>query len=180
MRRVMLSVLLTACPGDDAAPARGTTAGSSSGTSTGQPYEPGGADSTGDAEECADAYPGNHDAATATPIALGTDSSDVALGDLVVCSTAPSDFYALLTECAGYLSVEIRRLEREEPYMPDLVLYDDDQPVEELMGVWRRAWLKPLQRHVDPGTHVLEVRHSGGDAQRYSLTAVLLPDSTCR
>ena len=180
MRPALLCVLLIACSADDSAPTGSTTSGSSSGTSADQPREPGGADSTGNADECDDPYQDNHDPGTATPIGLGADASDVALGDLVVCSAAPSDFFALQAACAGYLSVELRRLEREDPSMPDLVLYDGGQPVEQLMGVWRRFWLKPLQRHVGAGTHVLEVRHSGGGPQRYDLVTVLLPDSTCR
>lgn len=174
MRRAVLTVLLAGCPADDSAP---HADGSTSSIPGDLPQDPHGIDSTGAPEECADVYHGNNNPGSATEIELGTDVSDIVLEDLAVCSSTPSDFFALQAECAGYLSFEIRT---DHGSMPDLVLYDDGQPIEQLMGVWYGFFLKPLQRHVGAGTHVLEVRHSGGGPQAYALVAVLLPDSTCR
>jgi hypothetical protein len=180
MRHWVISVvLLAACRGDDdLPPASGTASGTSTTTSTGAPQEPDGLDSTGGVPECADAHHGNQGPDTALPIAVGTDASDVTLGDLFVCSAAPSDFFALEAECAGYLSVEVRRIDRAVMYMPDLVFYDGGHVIEHLVG-GDGFHIKPLQRHVGAGTHMIEVRHAGGGEQRYSLVMVLLPDSTC-
>lgn len=68
--------------------------------------------------------------------------------------------------------------------VPELLLYEGtvlpgDQPVEQAVGDWYGFFLKPLQWEVDPGSYVIEVRHSGGGSQPYSLAVALLPDSPC-
>ena len=57
---------------------------------------------------------------------------------------------------------------------------DAGLPLEEVLGWWDARFLKPLQRPAGAGDLVLEVRHSGDDAQAYDLTVFMLPDSTCQ
>lgn len=181
MRWSIALVLLVGCPGDDGTMPndRATTGGAAGATTTTSGTLDHGS-AGADEPLCIDAYHGNQDASAAALLELGTAAADISVDSLVVCNSSPSDFFALAAECGGYLSIEARRIEREERYMPDLVLYEDGQPIEAIMGVWNSFYLKPLQLHVGAGPHVLEVRHSGGKAQRYSLAVVLLPDSACR
>lgn len=60
------------------------------------------------------------------------------------------------------------------------MLYDGaGQPLDEVLGTWGDFDLEPLQRRVEAGEHVLEVRHAGSEVQRYGLLAFILADSTC-
>jgi hypothetical protein len=161
------------------------------------PTDSGVADSTGAPLDpaCIDDYHGNQLHQTALDLALDTtDTAFIVLGDgfvasplelgsdeLVVCDAAVSDFFVLQAQCPGYLAIEARKLEGS---VPDLYLYDDSfeqsgQPIAQAVGDWSGFFLKPLQRQVDAGSHVIEVRHSGGGPERYSLTVILLPDSPC-
>lgn len=155
------------------------------------------ADSSGGRPDsaCIDDYQGNLSHETALDLALDTtDTAVVALGDgfvsdlpeaggdeLAVCSEAPSDFFAFASECPGYLSLEARELEGG---VPELLLYDESiaqgsPPLEQALGDWYGFFLKPIQRRLDGGSYVIEVRHPGGDPQRYSLTVAWLPESPC-
>jgi hypothetical protein len=187
---------LASCPeGHDPAGGPG-----SSGTTTGATTLPSDApvgDSSGGAADaaCVDDYHGNQAHTHALDLALDTtDTAFIALGDglatqppelgsdeLVVCSTAPSDFFALSTACPGYLSMEARALDGG---VPELLLYDASiaqggPPIEQALGDWYGFFLKPIQRHLDGGSHVIEVRHAGGAPQRYGLTVAWLPASPC-
>jgi hypothetical protein len=157
------------------------------------------ADSTGDPADsaCIDDYHGNQSHAAAVDLALDTtDNAVIVLGDglalnppeagsdeLVVCSETSSDFFVLSTECPGYLAVEARELEGGG--VPDLLLHDGSiapgsPPLGQALGTWNGFFLKPLQRGLDSGSYVIEVRlRSGLDLQRYSLTVAWLPDSPC-
>lgn len=191
MRSVALTALLaTACVDGDSTPSNDPTDGA---TATG----PGPANGTADGStsstppplDCPDDYPGHEHAGS--PLPVEASRSPVVLGDgtvvvpaelggdhLAVCSAAPSDFFVLQAPCPGYLAVELRPIDGP---VPDLVLYDGTgQPLESILGAWDAGFLKPLQRHADAGDHVLEVRHSGNEAQAYGLTVFMLPDSTCR
>lgn len=144
---------------------------------------------------CIDDYHGNQAHAAALDLLLDTtDTAFIALGDgiaaeppelgsdqLVVCNTAPSDFFTLTAECPGYLAIEARSLEGG---VTELLLYDDSfaqsgEPVDGALGDWSGFFLKPVQRQLGEGTHVIEVRHGGGAPQRYGLTVVWLPQTPC-
>lgn len=143
---------------------------------------------------CVDDYHGNQAHETALDLALvTTDTAIIALGDglvaapaevgddeLAVCDAYPSDFFAFTAECPGYLSIEARTLEGG---VPELLLYDEsitpgDPPLEQALGAWYDFFLKPIQRGLDDGSYVMEVRRGGGDS-RYSLTVTWLPESPC-
>lgn len=190
MRPALLATLLAiGCGSDDAPP----PSADSTGIMVPDPAPVGATDDGATAGEapdadCPDHYVGHEQATNPWPLevlpiqailgdGVAATAAEPAGDRLAVCSAAPSDFFALQTQCPGYLVVELRRL---GALVPDLVLYDGTgQPVKELMGTWERFVLKPLHRHVEAGSHVLEVRHSGGDPQAYSLTVLLLPDSMC-
>jgi hypothetical protein len=140
---------------------------------------------------CIDDYHGNQARRAALELPFDTtDAASVVLGDgfvagaaelggdaLVVCAAAASDFFRLRAQCPGYLAIEVRTLEGG---VPELLLYDDTgRPIEQVVGDWSGFFLKPLQRTIEAGTHVIEVRHSGGGAERYSLAVIVLPDSPC-
>jgi hypothetical protein len=155
------------------------------------------ADSTGGLLDpsCIDDYQGNqaHDAALELALDTRADAL-VALGDgfvadppelgndaLVVCSTAPADFFAFEAQCPGYLSIEARTLEGG---IPELLLHDDSlpqgaAPLEQAWGDWYGFFLKPIQRRLDEGAYAIEVRHAGGGPQRYGLTVAWLPETPC-
>jgi hypothetical protein len=157
------------------------------------------ADSSGDpaGSACIDDYHGNQSHAAAVDLGLDTtDTAVVVLGDglaasppeagsdeLAVCNETPSDFFVFSTECAGYLAVEAREL--EDGGVPELLLHDDSvtpggPPLAQALGTWNGFFLKPIQRGLDSGSYVIEVRlRSGLDLQRYSLTVAWLPDSRC-
>lgn len=153
--------------------------------STAAPFDP----------ACIDDYHGNQDAQTALELQLDTTTTTrIVLGDgtattpsergrdqLVVCDGATSDVFVLHTECPGYLGIELRRLEGD---VPDLYLYDAPPdslgpPSEHTEGSWYGFFLEPIHRKVDPGPHVIEVRHSGGAPERYELAVSVLPRSPC-
>jgi hypothetical protein len=157
------------------------------------------ADSSGDPANsaCIDDYHGNQSHDAAVDLALDTtDTAVIVLGDglglnppeagsdeLVVCSETSSDFFVLSTECPGYLAVEAREL--EDGGVPELLLHDGSvapggPPLGQALGTWNGFFLKPLQRGLDSGSYIIEVRlRSGLDLQRYSLTVAWLPDSPC-
>jgi hypothetical protein len=156
------------------------------------------ADSSGGPPDtaCLDDYHGNQSHETALDLALDTtDTAFVVLGDalaanppelgddeLAVCSAAPSDFFTFMAECPGYLSVEARELDNG---VPELLLYDPSiaqggPPLEQALGTWFGFFLEPIQRPLDEGSFVIEVRlRRGLDRQRYSLTVAWLPESPC-
>lgn len=190
-----LPLVLLACAPDDAGDTTAATATSTTDATTLDPPQPDpqGLDSTGGAPEagCIDDYHGNQTSLTALPLGLDTtDDAVVSLGDgyaatptelgsdaLAVCASTPADFFVLQAECASYLSIEVRALEGD---VPELLLHDHaGQLVEQSFGDWYDFFLKPVHRHVEAGTHVIEVQHAGGGAQRYSLTVILLPGVTC-
>lgn len=173
----------------------------SSGTTTGaapSTTDAPAADSSGGAPDsaCGDDYHGNQIHDTALDLALDTTNTAVIiLGDglaaeppetgndeLSVCSEAPSDFFAFTTQCPGYLAIEARELASG---VPELLLYDGSiaqggPPLEQALGTWHGFFLKPIQRRLDEGSYVIEVRlRSGLDLQRYSLTVAWLPESPC-
>ena len=154
-----------------------------------------GADSTGPPGDptCIDDYHGNQDRPAALDLALDpTDTVSLVLGDgsasvppetgsdeLAVCASFPSDFFVLHTPCPGHVAIEARALGGEAP---DLLLYDDSlppaaDPIAQALGTWHHFFLKPLHGELEAGTYVIEVRHSGDAAQRYSLAVLVLP--TC-
>lgn len=198
-RTVLSSLLVTlaTCTSDDGTTGRATDGTTASGDpppasptdsavdSTGAPLDP----------ACIDDYHGNQDPQAALDLVLETtDTAVIVLGDglaadppelgtdqLVVCEAAPSDFFVLEAQCPGFLGIEARTLGGG---VPELLLYEGtilpgDQPVEQAVGDWYGFFLKPLQWEVDPGSYVIEVRHSGGGSQPYSLAVALLPDSPC-
>lgn len=190
MKRLPLLLLLAACPAGDADPSDtpATSGDAPVADATSNARSSDGADAAGDSPEpsCMDDYQGNQNALAA--LALGLDTSNTAsaiLGDglvgspfelgedqLVVCEAAPSDFFSIEAVLPGYLVVEVRRLEGG---VPDLVLHQDGAEVEHVDGAWYEFFLKPLQREVDAGTYVIEVRHPGGAPARYSLAVAVLP-----
>lgn len=138
---------------------------------------------------CPDDYQGHEQAGSPLPVEVtrrpvvlgdGTVASPAELGGdrLAVCASTPSDFFVLQAPCPGYLAVALLPVDGS---VPDLVLYDEaGLPLEEVLGWWDARFLKPLQRPAGAGDLVLEVRHSGDDAQAYDLTVFMLPDSTCQ
>lgn len=187
----MAALLAAACKGDSS-PSGTDPTDTATATATSSPTPGAQGSTTASIDEppglpCLDDYPGHE--AIGSPLAVEVRRTAVELGDglastpveagsdrLAVCSEAPSDFFVLQAACSGYLVVELRGLDT----VPDLVLYDGaGQPLEQLLGTWEDFDLKPLQRRVEAGDHVLEVRHTGSDAQQYSLLAFILSDSTC-
>jgi hypothetical protein len=156
------------------------------------------ADSTGDSADsgCIDDYHGNQSQAAALDLALDTtDNAVIVLGDgmasnlpelggdeLALCSAAPSDFFTFTAQCPGYLSVEARELDNG---VPELLFYDSSiapgsPPLDQALGTWYGFFLKPIQRRLDSGSYVIEVRlRSGLDLQLYGLTVAWLPESPC-
>lgn len=187
---------LTSCHGDrdpTSSPASTDTTTSTATALTDAPT----ADSSGGPPDsaCVDDYQGNQAHETALDLALvTTDTAVIALGDglvttppevgddeLAVCDAYPSDFFVFTAECPGYLSIEARTLEGG---VPELLLYDESitqgsPPLEQALGAWYDFFLKPIQRGLDDGSYVIEVRRGGGDS-RYSLTVTWLPESSCR
>lgn len=195
--RVAMACLpvLASCHGDrdpTGSPASTDTTTSTSTSLGDAPAAESSGDSPGSA--CVDDYHGNQGHETALDLALDTtDTAIIALGDglvaapaevgddaLAVCDAYPSDFFALTAQCPGYLSIEARTLEGR---VPELLLYDESiaqggTPLEQALGAWYDFFLKPIQRGLDDGTYVIEVRRGGGDS-RYSLTVTWLPESPC-
>lgn len=173
-----------------------TTAGSTASTTSSSDTPV--ADSSGGSLDsaCVDDYHGNQSHTAALDLALDTtDTAVIVLGhgsaanppeagsdELALCSAAPSDFFTFTAQCPGYLAVEARELDNG---VPELLLYDSSiaqggPPLEQALGTWEGFFLKPLQRGLDSGSYVVEVRLcSGLDLQRYSLTVAWLPETPC-
>jgi hypothetical protein len=189
-------LVLASCHGDrDPSSSHGSTSTTTSASTS--PVDVPEADSSGGPPDsaCVDDYHGNQAHETALDLVLDTtDTAIIVLGDglvaapaevggdeLAVCSAYPSDFFAFTAQCPGYLSIEARMFEGD---VPELLLYDEsitqgDPPLEQALGAWYDFFLKPIQRGLDDGTYVIEVRHSGAGPQRYSLTVTWLPETPC-
>lgn len=198
LHRVLLFVLVSCVPDGQATGASGGSHGTDTTTTSISPVSDSSvADSTGAHIDpaCIDDYHGNQHRPAALELALDTsDTAVLVLGDgsaaippesgndeLVVCASHPSDFFVMQTQCPAHLAIEARALEGKTP---ELLLYDgalplDAEPIAQVMGTWDDFFLKPLHRALDAGSYIIEVRHSGGVPQRYSLTVTVLPDSTC-
>jgi hypothetical protein len=149
-------------------------------------------DSTGASiDPCSDDYDGNHDLPSA--FALGLETTDTAraiFGDqvlvgfgneqgddrLVACPGVP-DFFSVEPVCAGYLGVDLRRL--DDAGELDLYLYADGAEVAQAVGTWSGFYLKPLHRPVTAQGYTIEVRQTSGGAQPYSLDVYLLATAPC-
>lgn len=185
------------CPGDDGG-GTGSTAGTdgtgittttNATTATTSPATS--ADETGSpSDPCDDDYDGNHDVSSPHVLALDTtDTARAVLGDqaiggvgneqggdrLVVCPERP-DFFAVDPACAGYMGIDVRRLDGGEV---DLYLYAEGVEVDRAVGTWNGFFLKPLHRPVDPQRYTIEVRHADGGEQPYSLEVYVLPTAPC-
>lgn len=196
---LLLVATATGCPHDDdtapplgSATATDSTTGPDHGDATGPAMIPGpGLDSTGAWQDpCIDDYDGHHD--LASPFALGLDTNDTTraiLGDelllgvgneqgsdrLVVCPSSP-DFFSVQLACAGYLGVDVRRLGDGGI---DLHVYADGIELDHASGTWHGFHLKPLHLPALAQSYTLEVRHTDGDAQAYSLDLYVLPTAPC-
>lgn len=93
----------------------------------------------------------------------------------MVCPNTP-DFFSIQPVCAGYLGVDLRRLDEGAL---DLYLYAEGTEVARVAGTWNGFYLEPLHRPVDPQTYAIEVRHASGGAQPYSLDVYLLATAPC-
>jgi hypothetical protein len=139
---------------------------------------------------CTDDYDGNQDPASAHPLAIDTTHTvQTILGDhlvsrdgtergqdrLVACPEHP-DFFSIEPACAGYLGVDLRRLDGGPL---DLRLYADGQLLEHALGTWHGFFLKPLHRRIQARPHTIEVRHAGGAPSPYSLEVYFLPAPSC-
>lgn len=184
----LLALASSGCPSDD-----GNTSGAAATEITATIMTNPGAsvDETGTlAGPCDDDYDGNHEAAL--PHVLGLDTTDTAraiLGDQVIGSTGNeqggdrlvvcperSDFFAVDPSCAGYLGIDVRRLDEGEI---DVYLYAGGVEVDRAGGTWNEFFLKPIHRSVIPQRYIIEVRHAAGDVQPYSLETYVLPTVPC-
>ena len=178
-------------PAPDSTGSSGAPPGTTSGPTTAPPPS---VDSTGaPADPCSDDYDGNHDVASA--FVLGLEANEIldtarnVFGDqlifgvgnergedrLVVCPGAP-DFFAVEPACAGYLGVDLRRLDDGSL---DLHLYAEGTELDRAVGTWNDFYLKPLHHPVSARTYTIEVRHASGGAQPYSLDVYLLAAAPC-
>jgi hypothetical protein len=191
---VPIWVSVSGCPGGGGGSGVGTTgtSGTSAGRATGSATNPATSlDSTGaPGDPCSDDYDGNHDIAAAFALGLETtdtaratfgDQTIIGLGNeqgedrLVVCPGTP-DFFSIVPVCAGYLGVDLRRLDGGTL---DLFLYTEGTEIGRAVGTWYGFYLKPLHRPVDPQGYTIEVRHASGGAQPYSLDVYLLATAPC-
>lgn len=156
---------------------------------------------------CEDDYHGNNTPQTALDLELDTtNTATVTLGDefvggppetgsdqLFVCDTQ-SDFFWFDADCASYVGIEVRRIDRPDPNNPgeviagvgpaDLYLYDSSsiatfEPIDFSEGVWLGFFLRPIHSKVDAGMHVIEVRPTEAGPMEYSLTVTVFPTNEC-
>lgn len=191
------SLALTSC--DDGSGSGSGGGGSTSGsnpttattTTTGVGGENSGqADTTSaPADPCHDSLHGNNQPTAAYD--LGLDTSDTvstvigsAADPLVVCN-GDSDYFWFDADCASYVSIEVRALGGDVP--ADILLYDSTSitpgypPIDSSEGTFARFFLRPLQRKIDAGTHVVRtaVNPQTSGPLEYTLTVTVFPTSEC-
>lgn len=187
------SLALTSCDDGSGSGSGSGTGGSTSGStptttvSVGSSGQGGSTSST--PNPCEDSLHGNNDPANAYDLGLDTSNTVSTLigsptDPLVVCN-GDSDYFWFDANCASYVSIEVRALGGDLP--ADILLYDSTSitpgfpPIDSSEGNFQNFFLRPLQRKIGAGTHVIRtaVNPQTNGPLEYTLTVTVYPTNEC-
>lgn len=140
-------------------------------------------------DPCEDSLHGNNEPTAAYDLGLDTsNTASTVIGSsadpLVVCN-GDSDYFWFDADCASYVSIEVRALGGDVP--ADILLYDSTSitpgfpPIDSSEGSFQNFFLRPVQRKIDAGTHVIRtaVNPQESGPLEYTLTVTVFPTNEC-